>query len=147
MLRICHPLCIDTAPIYHHPRGRPLKPGLGWLTKKWCGRAIQTQGEGGHDPEEDARACVDLLQLKVQNGAGFGEFKTDYDSNFERMSRACGRRGQGAVGSAIAYRSDRDVLDGLIQTVLAHEFLFGRYTGIADTLGCKRPSLVCVGRD
>jgi len=33
-LKICHPLCIDTAIIYHHPRGRPLKPGLAWLTKK-----------------------------------------------------------------------------------------------------------------
>ncbi|KAG9316876.1 ribonuclease H-like domain-containing protein [Chiua virens] len=55
-LRICHPLCIDTALAYHHPRGRPLKPGLAWLTKKWCHREIQTRGEGGHDPEEDARA-------------------------------------------------------------------------------------------
>lgn len=67
-LRICHPRCIDTAVIYHHPRGRPLKPGLAWLTKKWCGREIQNRGEGGHDPEEDARACVDLLKKKVTNG-------------------------------------------------------------------------------
>jgi hypothetical protein len=27
-LRSCHPLCIDTALVYHHPRGRLLKPGL-----------------------------------------------------------------------------------------------------------------------
>ena len=67
-LKICHPLCIDTAVIYHHPRGKPLKPGLAWLTKKWCGREIQNRGEGGHDPEEDARACVDLLRKKVEHG-------------------------------------------------------------------------------
>ena len=67
-LKICHPRCIDTAVIFHHPRGRPLKPGLAWLTKKWCAREIQNRGEGGHDPEEDARACVDLLRKKVQNG-------------------------------------------------------------------------------
>lgn len=67
-LKICHPRCIDTAVIFHHPRGRPLKPGLAWLTKKWCGREIQNRGEGGHDPEEDARACVDLLRKKVDNG-------------------------------------------------------------------------------
>ena len=42
-LRICHPLYIDTALIYHHPRGRPLKPGLSWLTKKWHDREIQTR--------------------------------------------------------------------------------------------------------
>ena len=67
-LKICHPRCIDTAVIFHHPRGRPLKPGLAWLTKKWCGREIQNRGEGGHDPEEDARACLDLLRKKVDNG-------------------------------------------------------------------------------
>ena len=70
-LRLCHPRCIDTALAFHHPRGRPLKPGLAWLTKKWCGREIQNRGEGGHDPEEDARACVDLLRKKVENGARF----------------------------------------------------------------------------
>ena len=67
-LKICHPRCIDTAVIFHHPRGRPFKPGLAWLTKKWCSREIQNRGEGGHDPEEDARACLDLLKKKVENG-------------------------------------------------------------------------------
>lgn len=67
-LKICHPRIIDTALIYHHPKGRPFKPGLAWLTKKWCGREIQNKGEGGHDPEEDARACMELLRKKVENG-------------------------------------------------------------------------------
>ena len=75
-LRICHPRCIDTAVIYHHPRGRPLKPGLAWLTKKWCAREIQNRGEGGHDPEEDARACADLLRKKVENGASPYSFES-----------------------------------------------------------------------
>ena len=30
-----------------------------------CHRETQTGGKGGHDPEEDARACVDLLRFKV----------------------------------------------------------------------------------
>ena len=38
--------------------------------------------------------------------------------------------------------SDREVLDGLIQAVPSHEFLFGRFTGIADTLGCEFASLL-----
>ncbi|TFK22234.1 ribonuclease H [Coprinopsis marcescibilis] len=96
-LKLIHPLCIDTALTYHHPRGRPLKPGLAWLTKKWCGREIQTRGEGGHDPEEDARACVELLRRKLAEGPGFGEFKVDQESIFERMGRA-GRRGPGGKG-------------------------------------------------
>ncbi|KAI9571566.1 hypothetical protein HD554DRAFT_2168835 [Boletus coccyginus] len=155
-LRICHPLCIDTALVYHHPRGRPLKPGLAWLTKKWCHREIQTRGDGGHDPEEDARACVDLLRLKIQNGGGFGEFKTDQESIFERMARAGGRP-QGAVRAAvvdhgnpgvmhgtkattaIGCANDQEVLDGLIQALPAHEFMFGRLTGVADAMGWLTP--------
>ena len=66
-LKLRHGRCIDTALVYHHPRGRPLKPGLAWLTRKWCGREIQARGEGGHDPEEDARACAELLRRKIEN--------------------------------------------------------------------------------
>jgi RNA exonuclease 1 len=35
----------------------------------WLSRTIQDRGPGGHDPEEDARACVDLLKAKIKNGA------------------------------------------------------------------------------
>ena len=37
------PLCIDTALVHHHLRGRPLEPGLAWLTKKRCQRDMQTR--------------------------------------------------------------------------------------------------------
>ncbi|KAI0695306.1 hypothetical protein BC835DRAFT_1414931 [Cytidiella melzeri] len=36
-----------------------------------------SRGEGGHDPEEDARAGLDLLKTRVANGPGYGEFKVD----------------------------------------------------------------------
>ena len=71
-LRYAHPRCIDTSVVYHHPRGAPYKPGLAWLSKKWCEKEIQQQA-GGHDPKEDAGACVDLLVKKVKNGkSGLG---------------------------------------------------------------------------
>jgi RNA exonuclease 1 len=65
---------IDTSVIYQHPRGPPFKASLKWLAQKWLKREIQTAvaGEasvGGHDSEEDARTCVDLLNLKMQKGA------------------------------------------------------------------------------
>ncbi|KAI0669119.1 hypothetical protein C8Q78DRAFT_1146802 [Trametes maxima] len=148
-LKICHPRCIDTAIIFHHPRGRPLKPGLAWLTKKWCGREIQNRGEGGHDPEEDARACLDLLKKKVENGPGFGEFKVDMESIFERMSRArnggvktvvvdhgnpSAWHGQKAT-TCVACKSDDEVLNGLADSIESHQFLFGRFTALADARG------------
>ncbi|KAI0252982.1 hypothetical protein BJV78DRAFT_1198274 [Lactifluus subvellereus] len=46
------------------PRGRPLQPGPAWLTRRWLGGTIPDRGPGGHDPEEGARACIDLLNLK-----------------------------------------------------------------------------------
>ncbi|KAJ7762487.1 ribonuclease H [Mycena metata] len=155
-LKLCHPMCIDTAVLYHHPRGRPLKPGLAWLTKKWCGREIQTGGEGGHDPEEDARACLELLQKKIEAGPGFGEFKTDYESIFERMGRSTKRGvekhrsavvdiGNPAVmhGSkattAVGCKDDEDVLKGLLETVPSHHFVFGRFMALANVLGWSAP--------
>ncbi|CCM00542.1 uncharacterized protein FIBRA_02576 [Fibroporia radiculosa] len=148
-LKICHPQCIDTAVIYHHPRGKPLKPGLAWLTKKWCGREIQNRGEGGHDPEEDARACMDLLKKKLQNGPGFGEFKIDMESIFERMSRS--RSGAPATAvvdhgnpaawhgskatTTIGCMTDDEVLEGLLGAMPSHSFSFARFTGLANALG------------
>ncbi len=67
-LKIRHPLCIDTALLYQHPRGAPFKSALKYLTKQWLGREIQNHGPGGHDSEEDARACMDLLRLKLVHG-------------------------------------------------------------------------------
>ncbi|XP_006457267.1 hypothetical protein AGABI2DRAFT_79294, partial [Agaricus bisporus var. bisporus H97] len=160
-LKLCHPLCIDTAVIYHHPRGRPLKPGLAWLTKKWCGREIQTRGEGGHDPEEDARACLELLKKKVENGPGFGEFKVDYESIFERMARSTKRAG-GGVGSirsavvdqgnpaamhgskastAVGCSSDEEVVKQLLEILPSHDFTFARLMSLANLQGWTTPKL------
>lgn len=156
-LKICHPLCIDTAIIYHHPRGRPLKPGLAWLTKRWCNREIQTRGESGHDPEEDARACLDLLKKKIESGPGFGEFKVDFESIFERMSRSTRRAGGGAgsirsavvdhgnpavmhgskASTAIGCTSDEEIVEKFLEVIPSHEFVFARLMSLANIQGCE----------
>lgn len=66
-LKIRHPLVIDTSVIFRHARGPPYKPGLKWLAQRWLGKAIQADA-GGHDSEEDARTCVDLLKMKLAHG-------------------------------------------------------------------------------
>ena len=50
-LKLSHGRCIDTALLFHHPRGHPLKPGLACLTRKWLGRIIQDRGPGGTIPK------------------------------------------------------------------------------------------------
>lgn len=67
-LKIRHPLVIDTTVIFRHARGPPYKPGLKWLAQRWLGKTIQNDS-GGHDSEEDARTCVDLLKMKLAHGA------------------------------------------------------------------------------
>ncbi|KAF7981919.1 hypothetical protein HWV62_31529 [Athelia sp. TMB] len=146
-LRLSHPACIDTALLYHHPRGRPLKPGLAWLTRKWCGRTIQG-AVGGHDPEEDARACVELLRKKMEHGPAFGEFKADFESVFERLARVGGgvraavvdhgnpRVMHGAkAGTCVACTDDAGVVAGVVGAVPGHALVFGRLTGLAGKLG------------
>ncbi|KAI9508061.1 hypothetical protein F5148DRAFT_1284472 [Russula earlei] len=158
-LQLAHPWCIDTALLFHHPRGRPLKPGLAWLTRKWLNRTIQDRGPGGHDPEEDARACVDLLKAKIRNGPGYGEFRTDYEPILARIARSHFRSGAGAraaivnhgnpgawhgtsaaaPATTVACANDAEVLDGVLDALDSHEFVFARLMGLAEALGWITP--------
>ncbi|KAJ5130409.1 Exonuclease [Penicillium bovifimosum] len=62
--RIIHPTVIDTALLYPHPKGLPVRWGLKSLALKYLGREIQT-GSNGHDSREDSITTGDLLRVKV----------------------------------------------------------------------------------
>lgn len=64
VLRIIHPFIVDTALLYPHPRGLPVKYGLKMLTNKYLNRSIQDR-QTGHDSKEDAEATGELVRLKV----------------------------------------------------------------------------------
>ncbi|KAN0141760.1 hypothetical protein V8E53_000222 [Lactarius tabidus] len=154
-LKLSHARCIDTTLIFHHPRGRPLKPGLACV--------IQDRGPGGHNPEEDARACMDLLKAKIKNGPGYGEFRADFEPILARIARSHSRnRGSNggrtrtaivdhgnpgawhgasatAPATTVACANDAEVLDGLVGALDSHEFIFGRLMGLADALGWITP--------
>ncbi|KAN0141439.1 hypothetical protein V8E53_000684 [Lactarius tabidus] len=158
-LKLSHAHCIDTALIFHHPRGRPLKPELAWLRRTWLGRRIQDRGPGGHNPEEDARACMDLLKAKIKNGPGYGEFRADFEPILARIARSHsrnrgsnGRRTRTAIvdhgnpgawhgasatapAPTVACANDAEVLNGLVGALDSHEFILGRLMGLADALG------------
>ncbi|KAL8867814.1 MAG: hypothetical protein Q9174_005417 [Haloplaca sp. 1 TL-2023] len=63
--RILHPVIVDTALLYPHPRGLPLRFGLKMLMKKHLDRDIQMGGALGHDSKEDARAAGDLVRYRL----------------------------------------------------------------------------------
>ena len=87
-IKFRHPHIIDTSCIYHHGRGPPYKASLKWLSSRFLQREIQNTGLVGHDPAEDARACLDLLKLKIEKGEKFGTYAETRESLFKRLTHA-----------------------------------------------------------
>jgi RNA exonuclease 1 len=86
-LQIRHPFVIDTVITFSHPSGPPFKASLKWLTRKWLSKDIQEQSSG-HDPKEDAQACINLLEAKLKQGQSFGIFQSGLESILDRLSAA-----------------------------------------------------------
>lgn len=60
---------MDTALLYGHPRGPPMKPSLKNLSKAYLDKTIQ---EGAHDSIIDADTAMKLAKLKLNQGLDFG---------------------------------------------------------------------------
>ncbi|KAH9013723.1 hypothetical protein EDB84DRAFT_882941 [Lactarius hengduanensis] len=111
----------------------------------------------GHNPEEDARACIDLVKAEIKNRLRFGgEFWTGHEPILARTARSHSRnRGlnEGAVivdsyspsawhgtsstapAMTVACANSAEVLDGLLGAPSCHELIFGRLMELADALG------------
>ncbi|GAQ87994.1 Exonuclease family protein [Klebsormidium nitens] len=89
-LKLIHGNNIDTALAFPHPRGPPYKPALRVLAERHLHRTIQG-GDKGHDSVEDARATMELAQLKIQNGPSFGEARAIIG---ESLIELLGRKGK-----------------------------------------------------
>ncbi|TKA31790.1 hypothetical protein B0A50_01869 [Salinomyces thailandicus] len=88
-LQITHPYVIDTALLFPHPRGPPLKSSLKWLAQKYLSREIQKgHGSTGHDSIEDAKACLDLVKQKCEKGKSWGTSEASAESIFKRLGRS-----------------------------------------------------------
>ena len=88
-LQITFPFIIDTALLFPHPRGPPLKSSLKWLAQKYLMREIQKgHGSTGHDSIEDARACLDLVKQKCEKGKAWGTSEASGESIFKRIGRS-----------------------------------------------------------
>ncbi|KAK0920467.1 hypothetical protein LTS16_004766 [Friedmanniomyces endolithicus] len=87
-LQLTHPFIIDTALLFPHPRGPPLKSSLKWLAQKYISREIQKgHGSTGHDSIEDAKACLDLVKQKCEKGKSWGTAEASSESIFKRIGR------------------------------------------------------------
>lgn len=75
VLKMSHSKIIDTCTIYDHPRKKPFKASLKWLSETYLDRKIQKgeENNAGHSSVEDCIACLDLLKLKLSKGMLFGQ--------------------------------------------------------------------------
>lgn len=141
-MKLRHPYLIDTSVIYDHPRGKPYKPSLKWLAKKYLKREVQNAGKRGHDSIEDAKTCIDLLKLKVEKGPGYGKFEDETEPIFKqfalhgKISRVVDwgnpTRFHGSTAeSCVHCTSDEDVVEGIRKSLDGSaaskpDFLWGR---------------------
>lgn len=67
-LRLCHRTIVDTAILFPHQRGLPLRNKLRWLVEKHLGRMIQVDGDSpqGHDSKIDARCAGELVRSIIK---------------------------------------------------------------------------------
>ncbi|KAH9988749.1 hypothetical protein BJV77DRAFT_1145224 [Russula vinacea] len=128
-LQLSHPRCIDTALIFHHPRGRPLKPGLAWLTRKWLGRTIQDRGPADTIPKR-MRGPV------PSRGAGTGARTAIVDHG---NPGAWHGTSAASPATTVPCTTDAEVLEGVLGALDSHEFVFARLMALADALGWVTP--------
>ena len=85
-LKLTHPNIIDTALIYPHHQGPPMKSSLKYLAKDFLSQEIQGGGKG-HNSVEDARTALHLVKLKCERGPKFGIPVATMENIFKRLSR------------------------------------------------------------
>uniref|UniRef100_A0A3Q2FXR5 Zgc:152968 n=1 Tax=Cyprinodon variegatus TaxID=28743 RepID=A0A3Q2FXR5_CYPVA len=65
LLKLLHGLVVDTSVVFPHRLGPPNKLSLNSLTAEYLRRIIQ-ESVCGHDTEEDASACMELMLWKMK---------------------------------------------------------------------------------
>ncbi|KAI0555053.1 hypothetical protein F4679DRAFT_569815 [Xylaria curta] len=86
-LQLTHPFIVDTALLFPHHRGPPLKNSLKFLAQRFLKREIQNR-TGGHDSIEDSKACLDLVKMKCEKGKAWGHHESQGENLFRRLHRA-----------------------------------------------------------
>ena len=138
-LKMTHPLVIDTSCIF---KIGAFKPKLKILAKKVLGIEIQG-GTGGHSSEQDARACMELVQRRLEYGDKVGLQRKER-SVLTKVA-CCGRNvavvdRSGIVklfgGSATQFvvTSDADVVLESSKAVPLHDLTFMQLHGYEDLI-------------
>ncbi|RKP07407.1 hypothetical protein THASP1DRAFT_17105, partial [Thamnocephalis sphaerospora] len=155
VLKLAHATVIDTAIIYTHPRGPPFRCSLRWLSSKYMERQIQQEAVDehgqpvGHDSAEDARACLDLVKLKLEKGYEFGRHARETVSLFYRLRQQTpprlsavadhpnGRNTYMEADTFVPCDSDAEVIDAMLAQTKSHQFVFGKLRALEQLYNPK----------
>lgn len=129
-------MIVDTSVLYDSKRGKPYTPGLAYLAKTYLKREIQLSASG-HNPVEDARAALDLVNLKIEKGEYFGRSDQEYHSFCGRLEvggKHCSivdtsvviRKYGSTAKSSVECKTDEDVCQGIASEISKSDFVFGR---------------------
>lgn len=137
-LQFFHNKVIDTSVIYGDGRGAGFKPGLKYLAKKFLKTVIQDD-PSGHCSIEDAKTCMNLVQLKINKGPEFGKKNVrTKESVFDLLSKKSTKRGVmidresniklcgGSSDSAVACTTDEQIADNVIKRLPSYDFILSQ---------------------
>lgn len=144
-LKLHHDHVVDTSELYQDHRGANFKPALRFLTSTYLKRSIQSSNKG-HCSIEDAKACMELVNLKLNRGKTFGKKSNENESIFEAVTRA-GKRGslvesklilsQHTCQRPIECSNDEEVVNG-VETVLKDvDFVFAHLKSYKELITGK----------
>lgn len=160
-LKMRHPLIVDTAVIYDHKAGPPFKPALKYLASEYLGVSIQDHAGDGHDSVEDARTCIDLTKLKIENGLWFG-LSINTENLFVRLAEKSGKRslllngyvsknfsgvddhqggnGEGHMSRQVRCTTDSEIFDNIEEHIEDFDIIVGRLRELEFVRGyAQRP--------
>lgn len=157
VLKLRHPKIIDTAIIFDHKAGPPFKPSLKFLVSEYLNYNIQMDNNKGHDSIEDAKACIDLLKLKIARGMAFG-ISVDTENLFHRVGKLSQKRSlllndsvatsisssttTAGYVSSIRCHSDKEIMDNIVEHMNSNDFFVGRLRDLEFARQYSKPSLV-----
>lgn len=155
VLKLRHPKIIDTAIIFDHKAGPPFKPALKFLVSEYLNYNIQVNNGNGHNSIEDAKACIDLLKLKISRGMSFG-ISVDTENLFRRLGKLSHKRSlllndsvatsvstaNKSYVSSVRCHSDREIMHTIVEQMDSNDLFVGRLRDLEFARQYSKPSLV-----
>ncbi|KAI9204046.1 uncharacterized protein BJ171DRAFT_475384 [Polychytrium aggregatum] len=125
--QLVHTKVVDTSVLFRH-RDPQRKYSLRYLSDKLLGQVIQN-GVGGHDSYEDARACLELVHMFLDKGAGVVKLT---------LPRPTTTAGLGLSPDSLLHRENGNFLHIFVRVHLGFREVSPSSTLSSQTMNCSQ---------